>query len=208
MSAGIAMKLAGALGIAACLTTGGCTAMEEAPMAAQAATAPPLQPGNAARIAAMPRGIERGPGPGLDESISAARAAFAACKARDALVSVLVVDSAGEAVVMLSGDGAGMRSQLIAHTKAATVMRWKKSSDDVIAMAQNDPSIIAEAAADPDIGELRGGGFPVMRDGQMIGAVAVSGATLAKPGLDQACAMVAVNRLEGRAQGQGMDRNR
>jgi len=156
-------------------------------------------PSPAAIIAAMPKNLPRAKGPGLDEAIAAARASVAACTAKGAKVSVLVADSVGEPVVLLSGDGAGVRSQLIARTKVAIAVRYRMPSGEVEVRSKTEPQFLAEAQADPNIGVLRGGGFPVVRDGYMIGAVAVSGASLTGPiGLDEECAMVALAILERR----------
>jgi uncharacterized protein GlcG (DUF336 family) len=79
------------------------------------------------------------------------------------------------------------------------VVRYKRPSGDVAAKAETDPELKTEAAADPNIGVLRGGGFPVMRGNAMVGVVAVSGGSLSGDlGLDEECAEVAVKRLEGR----------
>ena len=43
------------------------------------------------------------------------------------------------------------------------------------AKAEHDPRLKAEAAADPNIGVLRGGGLPVIQGGEMVATVAVSG---------------------------------
>jgi uncharacterized protein GlcG (DUF336 family) len=154
-------------------------------------------PSLAATIAAMPKNLRRAKGPGLEAAIDAAEAAQQACAAKGVKVSVLVADSVGEAVVLLSGDGAGVRSQLIARTKVAIVVKYKMPSGDMAAKAETDPKVKAEAAADPNIGVLRGGGFPVMQKGEMVGVVAVSGASLGGTlGLDEECAQVAVKRLE------------
>ncbi len=151
----------------------------------------------AATIAAMPKNLPRAKGPGLQAAIEAAKAAQQACAAKGVKVSVLVADSVGEPVVLFSGDGAGVRSQLIARSKVAIVVKYKIPSGDVAAKAETDPKVKAEAAADPNIGVLRGGGFPVMQDGQMVAVVAVSGASLGGAvGLDEECARVAVKRLE------------
>lgn len=151
----------------------------------------------AATIAAMPKNLPRAEGPSLQAAIEAAKAAQQACAAKGVKVSVLVADSVGAPVVLLSGDGAGVRSQLIARTKVAIVVKYKMPSGDVAARAETDPKVKAEAAADPDIGVLRGGGFPVMQKGKMVGVVAVSGASLGGAiGLDEECAQVAVKWLE------------
>ena len=107
---------------------------------------------------------------------------------------MLIADSVGETVVLLSGDGASVRSQLIARTKTNIVMKYKMPSGAVETRALTDPLLAAEAIADPNIGMFRGGGFPVIKNGEMIAIVAVSGA-LGFPGVDDECAMVAVNRL-------------
>ena len=165
--------------------------------AAAPAADPSRVPSIASIIAAMPKNLPRAKAPGLSDAIAAAQAANKACVAEGANVSVLVADSVGEPVVLLSGDGAGVRSQLIARTKVAIVIKYRLPSGGVADQAQRDPRLTAEAAADPNIGVLRGGGFPVMRGGEMIGAVAVSGGTLGgKVGLDEKCAKVAVQRLE------------
>ncbi len=162
---------------------------------APAATVPSL----AATIEAMPKNLPRAEGPGLQAAIDAAAAAQRACAAKGVRVSVLVADSVGEPIVLLSGDGAGVRSQLIARTKVHIVVKYRVPSSEIAAKAETDPKLQAEAAADPDIGVFRGGGLPVMQHGKMIGAVAVSGASLGGPlDLDEKCAEVAVERLEAR----------
>lgn len=156
-----------------------------------------MVPSLAATIAAMPRGLPRAEAPALDRSIDAARAAVSACTAKQAKVSVLIADSTGEPVVLLSGDGAGVRSQLIARSKVATVVRFRMPSSEVANRAKTNPALAAEAAADPNIGELRGGGLPILRDGRIIGALAVSGASLTGPtSLDEECALAAMAVLE------------
>lgn len=160
-----------------------------------------LVPSLAATIAAMPKYLPRAEAPGLLPSIEAAEAAQKACAAMGVKVSVLVTDSVGEPVVLLSGDGAGVRSQLIARTKAAIAIKFRKSSGEVALEAQTDPGLTAEAAADPSIGVLRGGGLPLVRHGILIGAVAVSGGSLGPThdhSLDEKCARIAMERLETR----------
>lgn len=56
----------------------------------------------------------------------------------------------------------------------------------------------AQAPADPAIGVLRSGAFPVLRDGRTIGVVAVSGGPLGGDfTLDDKCAREALTVLEG-----------
>lgn len=157
----------------------------------------PLVPSLAATIAAMPKNLPRERAPDLLLAIAAARAAMDACAARGAKVSVLISDVAAKPVVLLSGNGAGVRSQLIAQTKANIVARFGTSSEEVARKAKIDPTLIRQAAADPGIGMLRGGGLPVKRQGELIGIVAVSGGGLGGDlTLDEQCATVAVSKLE------------
>ena len=157
----------------------------------------PNVPSLAATIEAMPKNLPRAKGPPLALAIEAAKAAQEACAAKGAKVSVLIADSVGEPVVLLSGDGAGVRSQLITRTKVAIVVKYKLPSAEVVAKAEHDPRLKAEAAADPNIGVLRGGGLPVIQAGEMVATVAVSGASLGHGSLewDDECAEVAVKRL-------------
>jgi len=188
-----------ALGVAAHAVVRTSSASEGAFVPAQqggAAASGSTVPSLAAIIEAMPKNLPRAKGPPLLAAIEAAKAAQQSCAAKGAKVSVLVADSVGEPVVLLSGDGAGVRSQLITRTKAAIVVRYKAPSGEVAAQAQTNPKLTAEAAADPNIGVLRGGGFPVMQGGAMVAVVAVSGASLSgPPELDEECAQVAVRSL-------------
>jgi uncharacterized protein GlcG (DUF336 family) len=135
----------------------------------------------------------RAKGPPLSFAVPAAQAAVAACLANTYKVTALITDSAGDAVVLLSGDGVGLRTQTIAKTKVAAVMKYKKSSGEVVAMAKADPKIDAEIKADPNIGTARQGAVPLMSGGEMIGAFAVSGA----PGgeKDEACITAALAKV-------------
>ena len=177
------------LALAACSAMGGSGrgSISSTALAAPASGAMPRS--LAATIDAMPKYLPRAKGPGLAESAAAAQAAVSACTAKNARVSVLVADSAGETIVLLSGDGAGVRSQLIARTKIAIVTRYKVPSGEVELRAKENPRLVEEARNDPNIGVLRGGGFPVIRSNEIIGSIAVSGASLTGPlGLDEECA--------------------
>jgi uncharacterized protein GlcG (DUF336 family) len=118
----------------------------------------------------------RAKGPALAPSVAAALAAVETCKANGYKVTALIVDSAGDAVVMLSGDGVALRTQGVAATKTSAVIRYKMSSGDVVAKAKTDPAMDAEIKADPKIGIARQGALPIMSGGELIGAFAISGA--------------------------------
>jgi uncharacterized protein GlcG (DUF336 family) len=155
--------------------------------AAQAQTPAPGPPGG------HPPFAPRAKGPPLTPAVQAAQAAVAACAAKGYKVTALIVDSAGDPVVLLSGDGAPAPTQAIAKTKIAAVMKYKMSSGDVAAKAKLDPALDAEIKANPDIGVIRQGAVPIMSHGEMIGAFAVSGA----PGgeKDEACIKAALDKV-------------
>jgi glc operon protein GlcG len=88
---------------------------------------------------------------------------------------IVVSDAHGELIALLRMDGAPLSSIQIAINKAYTAARERKPSYEV-----------GQKARDPErgfpmtnFGELRyttwGGGLPVMIEGQVIGAVAISG---------------------------------
>jgi uncharacterized protein GlcG (DUF336 family) len=154
-----------------------CSAASAQPPAGAPATPPP----------------PRAKGPGLALSVQAAQAAVAACLANGYKVTALIVDSAGDPVVLLSGDGVAVRTQAIAKTKIAAVMKYKMSSGEVAAKAKTDPALDAAIKADPAIGVARQGAVPILSGGEMIGAFAVSGA----PGgdKDEACITAAMSKV-------------
>lgn len=94
---------------------------------------------------------------------------------RDAAAVIAVADAHGELIALLRLDGAPLPPILIATNKAWTAARERKATRE-----------IGQSARDPDsgfdmayFGDRRyigwGGGLPVMIDGEVVGAVAVSG---------------------------------
>jgi len=136
----------------------------------------------------------RAKGPALTPSVQAAQAAVAACAANGYKVTALITDSGGDPVVLLSGDGAAVRTQGIAKTKVAAALKYKMSSGEVVAKAKTDPKLDAEIKADPAIGTARQGAVLIMSGGDILGAFAVSGA----PGgdKDEACVKAAMDKVK------------
>ena len=96
-------------------------AMAQAPAPPAGARPPPPPP--------------RAKGPALTPSVEAAQAAVAACAANGYKVTALITDSGGAPVVLLSGDGAAVRTQDIARSKVAAALKYKMSSGEVAAKA-------------------------------------------------------------------------
>ncbi|WP_260926965.1 heme-binding protein [Novosphingobium sp. 9] len=198
-SSPLRLALIAAAGGLVALGCGAAQAVDGPDPLAAALPVPAYVPSLAQRIAAMPKNLPRAEAPPLDAAIAAARAAVSACAAKGAPVSVLVADVNAQPVVLLSGDGAGVRSMLIAQTKANIVAKYGKPSLDVANLAETNHDTAVSAVVDPDIGVLRGGGFPLMHGKHMFGIVAASGGSLGgDKTLDEQCAQVAVAMLEGR----------
>ncbi|MGO9935179.1 MAG: GlcG/HbpS family heme-binding protein [Steroidobacteraceae bacterium] len=96
---------------------------------------------------------------------------------RRALPAVITIaDDHGELIALMRMDGAPLSSILIAENKAWTAARERKPSSDVGRAARHPESGFDIAY----FGDRRyvgwGGGLPVVIDGAVVGAVAVSGA--------------------------------
>jgi uncharacterized protein GlcG (DUF336 family) len=161
-----------------------------ASLAAQgvAQTPPPAPPAAQARPARPPRAR----GPALEPAVRAAEAAVAACAGAGYKVTALITDSAGDPVVLLSGDGVSVATQNTARTKVAAVLKYKMSSGDLLAKTRSDPNLAAEVKADPAIGILYQGAVPLISEGQTIGVFSVSGAQGGDK--DEACVQAGLAR--------------
>ena len=143
------------------------------------------------RATTPPRG-----GPPLALALEAVQTAETACHAKGFKVTALIVDLHGALIALLSGDGASYKTPDFAGYKAATVLKFRVASRVISDRADNDPALAAELKADPKINAAHIGGLPITAGGQMIGAIAVSGA----PGgeNDEACAKAGLDRIASR----------
>ena len=88
---------------------------------------------------------------------------------------ISVVDAHGELISLLRLDGAPLPSILIASNKAWTAARERKPTRD-LGQAARDPQTGFDLAYFGDARYIGwGGGLPVVVDGAVVGAVAVSG---------------------------------
>lgn len=171
--------------IVACLPIVGAQAQAPTPPPAQGAAPAPLPP-------APPRA--RGPATAL--AVEAAQTAIATCLGNGYKTTALVVDSAGVPVVMLSGDGAGERTQSFAASKNYLALRYKSSSGEVVNRAKTDAALAAELQADPKVGTPRQGALLLKVGSEIVGAIAVSGA----PGgdKDEVCTQAGIDKIKDR----------
>ena len=145
------------------------------------------------RATTPPRG-----GPSLALALEAVQTAEAACHAKGYKVTALIVDFHGALIALLSGDGASYKTLDFAAYKAATVMKFKVASRVVSDRADHDPALVAQLKADPKINAAHIGALPIMAGGEMIGAIAVSGAAGGEN--DEACAKAGVDKIVSRVR--------
>ena len=109
---------------------------------------------------------------------------------------IVVADSHGELIAFARMDGAPLSSIRIAANKAWTAARERKPTQDIGDRVRH-PEKGHDIAyyGDPKFVGW-GGGIPVWKDGQVVGAVAVSGLTSSE---DIVLAMLGVDLIGGKA---------
>ena len=129
------------------------------------------------------------PGPSVEEAIALAVAALRACEGFE--VGAAVVDSGGRARAMLSADGSNGSNIFVAQRKAAATIEFGIPSMEVRPYLEANPEDLSRVTP---VMFLNGGAIPLFRNGEMIGAVAVSGAAGGPGGLkDHECATAALD---------------
>jgi glc operon protein GlcG len=132
----------------------------------------------------------------LDGARGLIAAAEKVARARHTTGAVAVVDDGGNLVAVDRLDGTFAAASNIAVGKARTAAQFKKPTrffEDVIAKGRTAMTAL------PDFTPL-GGGLPLVVDGQIVGAVGVSGAASAKE--DEELAAIAAAALPGGATAQ------
>ncbi len=118
-----------------------------------------------------------------------ANAALAQCTGMGFKVSVVVIDRAGQQIVMLRGDGAGLHTPEGADRKAYTARTYRSPSANFAKRVQSDPSY-APAMQYTRVLALAGG-LPIKAGNEVIGAVGVSGS----PGKDDVCSQAGIDKV-------------
>lgn len=122
----------------------------------------------------------------------AAKAAIKQCRGNNYLVSVSVVDSAGQLRILIRDDGAGPHTVESSRKKAYTAASMRASTLDLSERIANNPSLQGLHNLNDDVLML-GGGLPIMFGNQVIGGIGVAGAPGAN--LDDACARKGLNEI-------------
>jgi uncharacterized protein GlcG (DUF336 family) len=106
-------------------------------------------------------------------------------------VSIYVVDGSGTPVSFTRMDGAGILTPDIARAKAYTAVAFKRNTKDTVE-GMKDRVLAATSLMEVTQGKviILTGGVVVMKDGEVIGGIGVSGATSDQ---DHECALEATS---------------
>ena len=118
-----------------------------------------------------------------------ANAALEQCQSMGYKVAVTVVDRAGQALVMLRGDGAGLHTPEGSDRKAYTARTFRAPSANFVKRMLDDPA----AAGSKEYTRVLalGGGLPIKVGDDVVGAVGVSGS----PGKDDVCSQAGIDKV-------------
>jgi uncharacterized protein GlcG (DUF336 family) len=154
-----------------------------AAMAAAAASEPPPPPPRPAA-----------PGPSLQLATQGARAAVDACAKQGVAVAVAVIDSQGKPRAMLMAEGS-IGSVFVAMRKAVAALTFRMPTSELGAKLQKDKALQARMTP---VMFISGGGLPIWRGNELIGAIGSSGAHGAGPigQLDEVCARVGLEKIQ------------
>jgi glc operon protein GlcG len=110
-----------------------------------------------------------------EDALVALDAVTGALKAADKAAVIAIADQQGELIALVRLDGAPYPSIVIAANKAWTAARERKPSVEVgHASRARDSGFDMGSFGDPRYTAF-GGGLPVLSDGAVVGAIAVSG---------------------------------
>jgi uncharacterized protein GlcG (DUF336 family) len=160
------------LGLAACaaaLISGAALAQSPAPAAAPPAPAPA-----GGTPDAIPFDIPYGQSIGLEKAKEVVAAAEAEAKRRNWKMNIAVVDTNGEPVMFERMEGAQIASGTVAIGKARTSARFRRESRAFYNVMEAGHSYVG--TLDPTL-VASPGGFPLVENGKLIGAVGCSGGT-------------------------------
>jgi uncharacterized protein GlcG (DUF336 family) len=104
--------------------------------------------------------------------------------------NVAILDDGGNLKAFSRMDGAPILSIVMAQNKAYTAL-FGVSTQDFFDFIQDDPSLLAGIPALPRVAAW-GGGFPIKINGEIVGAIGVSGAPKVQNDVDCARAALAL----------------
>jgi len=133
------------------------------------------------------------PGPSLDLATKAVRAAVDACAKQGVAIAAAVVDSEGKPRAMMMAEGS-MGSVFVAMRKAVAALTFRIPTSELGAKVQKDPALLARLTP---VMFITGGGLPIWRGKELIGAIGSSGAHGEGPigQLDEVCARAGLEAI-------------
>ena len=130
-------------------------------------------------------------------ALEAVGTAVSTCALRGFAETAVVVDADGVRQALLRGDGSGPHSLDSAYGKAYTSVTMRANTEAVVERSKADPIVINIITKMPNM-LLDGGGVVIKLNGEVIGAIAASGAPDGK--VDEACAQAGLDKIMGRLQ--------
>jgi uncharacterized protein GlcG (DUF336 family) len=136
------------------------------------------------------------PGPSLDLATEAARAAVDACAKQGVAIAAAVVDSEGKPRAMMMAEGS-IGSVFVAMRKAVAAQTFRIPTSELGAKVQKDTALLARLTP---VMFISGGGLPIWRGNELIGAIGSSGAHGEGPigQLDEVCARAGLDKIKDR----------
>lgn len=125
-------------------------------------------------------------------ALEAVGQAVATCAQRGFFETAVLVDADGVRQALLRGDGSGPHSLDSAFSKAYTSATMRTNTEAVVERAKTDPVVINIISKMPNM-LLDGGGVVIKLNGEVIGAIAASGAPDGK--VDEACAQAGLDKI-------------
>jgi uncharacterized protein GlcG (DUF336 family) len=130
-------------------------------------------------------------------ALEAVGQAVATCAERGFFETAVLVDADGVRQALLRGDGSGPHSLDSAFSKAYTSASMRTNTEAVVERAKTDPVVINILSKLPNM-LLDGGGVVIRIKGEVVGAIAASGAPDGK--VDEACAQAGLDKIMDRLQ--------
>jgi glc operon protein GlcG len=149
-------------------------ALAQAPAPAATPAPAPASPPSGGTPDAMPFDIPYGMSIGLEKAKQVMAAAEAEAKKRNWKMNIAVVDTNGEPVMFERMEGAQIASGAISINKARTAARFRRESRLFYNAYETGHSY--PGTLDPTLAASPGG-FPLVENGKLIGAVGCSGGT-------------------------------
>ena len=119
-----------------------------------------------------------------------AETAIESCGSHGYAVAAVVVDRAGDTIVAMRADNAGLHTMENARRKAYTARTFRQSTTAYAKkFADNDP-VVRQQVTLPNVIAIPGG-LPVKVGDDVIGGVGVSGS----PGVDEPCVQAGIDKV-------------